>query len=120
MKELCKLSEEKGFKCRTFSTRWTMDHYIERGKAKFMVNKECMIILLAEIQSWIRENYNVDIVSLRSFSMSNSYHYYIVNNMDFDNAYQQVCIANRTYEEALKEGLLEALKLIPDAKIQDN
>lgn len=109
MKELCKLAEEKGFEPHTFSTRWTFDYYLERGKAKFMVNKECDITLLAEIQYWLHTTYNifvaiypirdkwdgdVRIITLNVHSSKNEFE-------DFN-----------SFEDALEFGLVEGLKLI--------
>lgn len=61
---------------------------------------------------WIREKHNIDITIHRSFSMKKSYHYCIIVNCDYDNEIQQECVPNRIYEEALEEGLYQALLLI--------
>jgi hypothetical protein len=49
---------------------------------------------------WFREKYKMDSVIIRSFSMTNSYHYNIIIDQDYGNDLQSTSIPNRTYEEA--------------------
>lgn len=63
------------------------------------------------LQKYLREIYQIDITIHRSFSMTKSYHYCIIVNNDYENELPQGCIRNRKYEEALEDGLQEALKL---------
>jgi hypothetical protein len=41
-----------------------------------------------------------------------SWNYYIVINNDFDNPVQQTSVPNRSYDQALQDGIMEALKRI--------
>lgn len=59
---------------------------------------------------WLRENFDIDIAVLRSFSMDNSYHFSVLKGTDFDNAYQQEVASNRSYNEATEDALLYTLK----------
>lgn len=128
MKELCKLAEEKGFQCHTFSTRWTFDYHLERGKAKFMVNKECNVTLLAEIQYWLIITHKI-LVGLHVNSGNEGdepikWYYSYVSRFDnalHDNAFSCICdeVFN-SYEEALIQGLLISLSLVSDVEVQDN
>ena len=63
----------------------------------------------SELQAWLREKYNIDIIIYRSFSMKKSYHYSIIIDCNYDDEIQQTCIPDRSYEESLEEGLLESL-----------
>jgi len=64
------------------------------------------------LQKWLREDHKIDITIHRSFSMTNSYHYCIIVDCDYETEDQQSCTPGRSYEEVLEQGLLEALKLI--------
>lgn len=119
MKELCKLAEEKGFQCHTFSTRWIFDYHLERGK-KFMVNKECNIILLAEIQYWLVVNHMIHINLFVNSDNEETdpikwYYSYICrfDNALHDDAFCCACdeVFN-SYEEALEKAILVTLDLI--------
>lgn len=65
-------------------------------------------------QKYLRENHNIDITIHRSFSMSKSYHYYIIidGNYEVDEDNIQECTPNRSYEQALEDALVKALTLI--------
>jgi len=61
---------------------------------------------------WFREKYKMDSVIIRSFSMTNSYHYNIVIDQDYGNDLQSTSIPNRTYEEAELECLKKLIEIV--------
>lgn len=67
---------------------------------------------LYQVQKWLRKEHKIYIVIDRSWSMTDSWNYYIVVNNDFDNSVQQISMPNRSYELALQDGIMEALKRI--------
>ena len=67
---------------------------------------------LYQVQKWLREEHKVYIMIDRSWSMMDSWNYYIVINNDFDNPVQQTSVPNRPYDQALQDGIMEALKRI--------
>lgn len=67
---------------------------------------------LYELQKELRETYGIDIIIYRSFSMAHSYHYEIVKDLDYDNSILQVCVPDRSYEEALEQAIMEGFGLI--------
>ena len=67
---------------------------------------------LYQVQKWLRKEHKVYIMIDRSWSMMDSWNYYIVINNDFDNPVQQTSVPNRPYEIALQDGIMEALEQI--------
>ena len=67
---------------------------------------------LYQVQKWLRKEHKVYIMIDRSWSMMDSWNYYIVINNDFDNPVQQTSVPNRSYDQALQDGIMEALKRI--------
>lgn len=71
----------------------------------------------ALLAKWFRELHKIDITILRSFSMLNSYHYYIViDNQDYDTENEQYVEPDRTYEQALEDAFLHAFKILKKNK----
>jgi hypothetical protein len=60
---------------------------------------------------FFREKYKMDSVIIRSFSMTNSYHYNIIIDKDYGNDLQSISIPNRTYEEAELECLKKLIEI---------
>lgn len=67
---------------------------------------------LYQVQKWLRKEHKIYIMIDRSWSMTDSWNYYIVVNNDFENYVQQTSMPNRSYEQALQDGIMEALKRI--------
>jgi hypothetical protein len=122
--EVSKLLKEKGFKLKP---RFPNVYYNHKGefqgdvleyiKAVFAKDEDAKqryesiaAPTPAVAMSWLRENFNIDIAIHRSFSMFTSYHFSVLNDMDYDNVYQQEVTRNRKYEEAVESALLYALK----------
>ena len=61
---------------------------------------------------WFREKYKMDSVIIRSFSMTNSYHYNIVIDQDYGNDLQSTSIPNRTYQQAELECLKKLIEIV--------
>jgi hypothetical protein len=61
---------------------------------------------------WFREKYKMDSVIIRSFSMTNSYHYNIVIDQDYGNDLQSTSIPNRTYQQAEQECLKKLIEIV--------
>ena len=69
-------------------------------------------ISLYEAQKWLREIHNIFVMIDRSFAASNSWHYVICANDDFEHLIEQPSLENYSYEEALSEGIKEAIKIL--------
>ena len=65
-----------------------------------------------EAQKWLREIHNIFVMIDRSFAASNSWHYVICANDDFEHLIEQPSLENYSYEEALSEGIKEAVKIL--------
>ena len=65
---------------------------------------------------WFREKYKIDSVIIRSFSMTNSYHYNIVIDQDYENNLQSLSIPDRTYEEAELACLRKLIEIVKNEK----
>lgn len=124
--EVAKLLEEKGFdeKCNHYwwrhgnETRLDSDNF-QFTKEWLEVNNNCYDeVLLAptlyEAQKWLREKYMIYISSLPTKDNGITVWYLqIVKDTLEDAIYSRVSPNTfNTYEEALNEGILEALKLI--------
>lgn len=72
------------------------------------------IILLYEAQKWLREIHNIFVMIDRSFAASNSWHYVICKNDDFEHLIEQPSLENYSYEEALSEGIKQAVKILKE------
>lgn len=108
MEEICKLVAEKGFKAKTFSTGWTLDFYLDKGK-DILITPTAEYILLCEIQKWIREEFKIDISIDGNFLDT---FYYELFYIEGKSKYENASIPCKTYEEALKAGIKETLKTI--------
>ncbi len=106
MKEICKHATEKGFKARTFSTGWTLDFYLDKGK-DILITETVTYLLLCEIQRWIREELNIHIEVI-----SHKYKIKELNSIPRTFKYNHHSERYSSYEEALKEGIRETLKSI--------
>lgn len=109
MKELLTLAEEKGFKPKTFSTNWTFENLLGRGKMRegSLVNSQCESNLLNEIQKWLREIHKI--YMLIDMGIQRDYHW---KCFDEESPFNYSEGSFETYEQALESGLYEALKLI--------
>jgi hypothetical protein len=79
--------------------------------AVFNDEKLCAAPLYQQAFRWFREKYKIDSVIIRSFSMTNSYHYNIVIDQDYGNDLQSTSIPNRTYEEAELACLIKLIEI---------
>lgn len=91
------------------------------------VNSECYHLWLADLQKWLRDNYNIDIV-ISPERYSDGVNYLVqaqkfnLNNFELsdDNFIEDASFWYNddgdypNYEDALEKGLLEGLKLIKD------
>ena len=69
---------------------------------------------LYETQKWLREIHNIFVMIDRSFAASNSWHYVICANDDFEHLIEQPSLENYSYEEALSEGIKESVKILKE------
>lgn len=109
MKELVKLAQEKGFEPKTFSTKWTFETLLGIKK-DFFVNEQCFSTLLAEIQKWLIEEYNI-IVYVVPYINAPKFSFIIFKN------FQDLNVESDEYskwDQALELGLIEAIILIPE------
>lgn len=70
------------------------------------------IPLYSQAFEWFRNNHLLEATINRSWSMHSSYHYVIINNMDYDNLIQQESTSNRTYQQAESACLDELIKIV--------
>lgn len=101
-KQLVELAVEKGFKAKTLTTIWTQNKYTTQDKG--LINKECIYLLLCEIQKWLREVHKLHIEI-------------IPENQDYKTVWHPIvyhimipeetinCGFQDTYEEALESGI---------------
>ena len=99
MKELIKLAEEKGFK----STAFFFGYFSKDGNGGFNPEDHLSKYLwMQELAKWLRDKHDKSIMP----------------PLRYEDGYRNSCISYygskvfKTYEEALQEGLTEALKLI--------
>ena len=116
MKEICKLAAEKGFKAKALSTDWTLKDYNGKNSG-FKIDNTCDYLLLCEIQKWLREEFNIEIIpypveleqNKKEIPQSENieYHYYY-----FKDVIKQFVTGNgfNSYEEALMSGIKQILK----------
>jgi len=102
-KQLIASAKEKGFE----------SHIIGKSVEAKYSNKDFYYLWMCELQKWLREEYKIDIwITDRSDMHQNGYGIVISGN-DFESIELNEYMAVGTYyEEALEEGLKEALKLI--------
>ncbi len=82
---------------------------------------------LCNIQKWIRDKFDIDINIVRSWTMNNSYYYFITIKNDIDmheelgekfrNDLQQMSEPNRSYEQSLKDAIEKVIKIIKEENI---
>lgn len=58
-----------------------------------------------QVMEWLRDEKKIYIMIDRSFSVSNSWHYVIVNDDDFENLIQQESIPNKGWDDALRDAI---------------
>jgi hypothetical protein len=75
-------------------------------------SSDCLAPLYQQAFRWFREKYKMDSVIIRSFSMTNSYHYNIVIDQDYGNDLQSTSIPNRTYQQAELECLKKLIEIV--------
>lgn len=114
LKEIAILAKELGFKTRTLSTGVTFEKFTRVDKG-LPINDTCYYLLLCEIQLWLIVDHKLVTTSLlRSVDYMNS------NTLEFKTRVQDISMSNLfssigrydTYQDALSDGILEALKLI--------
>lgn len=118
IREIVELVKSKGFKARTVSTSYTFNSYTSNKNLPF-INDQCVSSLLNEISKWLREEYKIYVtVSVEIYTLKCGYEifkhlgddsepYISEYNDDTD-------LWDLEFEEALTQGILEALKLIKD------
>ena len=72
------------------------------------------LILLYSAQKWLREIHNIFVMIDRSFAASNSWHYVICANDDFEHLIEQSSLENYSYEEALSEGVRASIEILKE------
>ena len=66
------------------------------------------------VQKYIREEHKIDIEILRSWSVSNGYHYVIKPDDLYENQIIQHSEIGRSYETSLEQALVKCLEIIND------
>lgn len=89
--------------------RWSRNTMLDE-----MLGELCSCVHLYNAQKWLRETHNIFVMIDRSFAASNSWHYVICVNDDFEHLIEQPSLENYSYEEALSEGIKEAIKILKD------
>ena len=117
LKELILEAQKEGFKPHTISTIWTMN--CELGiKEPAFVNENCKMLLLTEIQSWLRDQYGVNIIirpCWSSYEISEFLQYDKNSNCNVDLPEFDLChLEFGSYEEALERGVGHLLRLIKE------
>ncbi len=100
-----------GFLEEEFVESWDLhlsDHYEERLKSQ----KGFGAPTQSKLQTWLREFHKIEVVSVRY--MPSIYHWSIEDDNTGNEYFSDDSF--KTYEEALEEGLKEALNLLPDVK----
>lgn len=114
MKELLKLAVEKGFKTKTLTTRWTLDGKLGLKKSEnFLVNETCEYLLLCEVQKWLRDKYETNIV-VEEIYINSQLKYASTIFSDFcdeDTEWDDDSYFVK-YEDALMDGITDSLELI--------
>lgn len=117
------LAKEKGyfteepFKFRISGKRFETGKPLEwmphiENKPDYFSSDRVFMPKQAELQEWLRENHDIDVYPIRSFSMVKSYHYELIVKNDYDNAKMQEVKKDRSYEQCFEEGLYQALILL--------
>lgn len=112
--ELAELAKEKGFVPHTFSTNWTNNFHLGIGK-NILINEYCNYLLLEEINKWLRDNYEKFVeVQIETAVSKQSFKWLIfgLTNNIYWNIQDSNGLKYVNYEDALLEGLLEAIKII--------
>ena len=108
MKELTKLAKGLGFKPKTLSTAHTFAHH-NGVKPPILINDTCNLLLLHEIQAWLREKFSIHV----EVSYYKEYQYSVcILNGDGNDTEGTEDLQNtnfKKHEEALEVGLQEAI-----------
>ena len=122
--ELAKKLKEKGFTCQypiamynelgSFHALYTSADHNPNIKSVFgnreyydyddFDDKDCVCPTISQVLKWLREEKKIYIMVDRSFSVR-GWHYYIIDNDDFENPIQQEVEHNRCYEQAAIAGI---------------
>lgn len=68
------------------------------------------------VQKYIREEHNIDIEIIRSWSVSKGYHYIIKLDDNYENQIIQYSEVDRSYETCLEQALVKSLEIIINRK----
>lgn len=111
-KSLLIIAREKGFRPKTFSTKWTFENMLGEGKMRegTLVNPECESNLLNEIQKWLRDKHKIFALCILSKEQGDKW-CFVVKQAKWSLP-SVINNGEHSYEEALESGLYEALKLI--------
>lgn len=111
--ETAKLAKEAGFD-------WaTLCYYPPHSRSAIRDDIECPCTAhgiypaptQSLVQRWLREEHGIDIYVCRSWAINPSYDYSI-RQVSTGFLKEQRTETNRTYEQSLEDGLIEALKII--------
>lgn len=83
-----------------------------RNERFYKESKKFFAYTIDYVLDWLREKHDVDINVCRSFSMTDSYHYEVIVDRDYDNIEQQDCVANRPYWQSQLDAIDCALKIL--------
>ena len=104
--KIAKLAKEKGFKTKTVTIGFT-NNYLLGGK-NVMITEMCIYLWMCELQKWLREVHNIHITVTSISQESWQYHIQKPKDKLGDNYNEDY----ENYEEALEDGLYQALLLI--------
>lgn len=71
------------------------------------------------VQKWIREEHNIDIEIIRSWSVSKGYHYILKPDDNYENQIIQYSEVGRSYETCLEQALVKSLEIIINRKYEN-
>ena len=104
--KIAKLAKEKGFTVHTATTKFTNDYLL--GGKNVMITEMCIYLWMCELQKWLREVHNIHITVTSISQESWQYHIQKPKDKLGDNYNEDY----ENYEEALEDGLYQALLLI--------
>lgn len=112
-KRVVELARGKGFVPKTVSTKFTFDYLL--GGKDVVVTELCIHLLFCEIQKWLREYCDVDVL-IKSIGGKNGY--YIVIQRVFDGSTLFRGDNYFTFEQALEIGVKQALELSQEEQLE--
>lgn len=107
MQELLELAKEKGFEPKTLTTGWAFRSFF--GDKKALINETCILLLMHEIQSWLREEFKI-IVWIQPSAIDPEKTFY--PEVEYKKGVSPLLGYEFSFPKALESALLAGIKLI--------